>query len=126
MMAALDAGGTRSPDGFRMDAAPARPGAGLLKQCYLETTMTKNRVPFAVGCDGDGAVIAKNCGGAVIRARHMSLKMLKLIGEMCGMLRAEATKAIEEVVEELRPIAFQNGHWVADYRRLRFVAVRVS
>jgi hypothetical protein len=37
----------------------------------------------------------------------------------------EAAKAIGEVVEELRPIAFQNGRWVADYRRLRFVAVKV-
>ncbi len=38
---------------------------------------------------------------------------------------AEATKAIGEVVEELRPIAFRDGHWVADYRRLRFIAVKI-
>jgi trans-aconitate methyltransferase len=37
---------------------------------------------------------------------------------------AEAAKAIGEVVEELRPIAFRNGAWTADYRRLRFVAVK--
>jgi trans-aconitate methyltransferase len=36
----------------------------------------------------------------------------------------EAAKAIREVVEELRPIAFRNGRWTADYRRLRFVAVK--
>ena len=36
----------------------------------------------------------------------------------------EATKAIREVAEELRPIAFRDGAWFADYRRLRFVAVK--
>lgn len=39
---------------------------------------------------------------------------------------SEATKAIREVVEELRPIAFRDGTWVADYRRLRFVAAKTS
>lgn len=38
----------------------------------------------------------------------------------------EAARAIREVVEELRPIAFRNGTWVADYRRLRFVAVKTA
>ncbi len=38
---------------------------------------------------------------------------------------SDATKAIREVVEELRPTAFRDGRWVADYRRLRFVAIRV-
>lgn len=38
---------------------------------------------------------------------------------------AEATKAIREVIEELRPIAFRDGRWTADYRRLRFVAVKL-
>jgi trans-aconitate methyltransferase len=37
----------------------------------------------------------------------------------------QAKKAIHEVVEELRPIAFREGCWTADYRRLRFVAVKV-
>jgi trans-aconitate methyltransferase len=36
----------------------------------------------------------------------------------------QAEKAIREVVEELRPIAFQDGRWIADYRRLRFTAVK--
>ena len=35
-----------------------------------------------------------------------------------------AVKAIREVVEELRPIAFQEGRWTADYRRLRFICRR--
>lgn len=39
---------------------------------------------------------------------------------------AEAKRAIGEVVEELRPIAFQDGTWVADYRRLRFGAVKTA
>lgn len=39
---------------------------------------------------------------------------------------AEATKAINEVVEELRPIAFTDGHWTADYRRLRFTATKIA
>jgi hypothetical protein len=43
-----------------------------------------------------------------------------------GLPGAEATKAIREVVEELRPIAFREGIWMADYRRLRFVAVKPS
>jgi hypothetical protein len=29
-----------------------------------------------------------------------------------------------EVVEELRPVAFREGRWIADYRRLRFLAVK--
>ena len=38
---------------------------------------------------------------------------------------AEATKAIREVVEELRPTAFRDGQWLADYRRLRLLAVKI-
>lgn len=37
---------------------------------------------------------------------------------------ADAAKAIREVVEQLRPIAYRNGIWMADYRRLRIVAVK--
>jgi trans-aconitate methyltransferase len=36
----------------------------------------------------------------------------------------EARKAIQEVVDELRPIAFRDGIWMADYRRLRFTAIK--
>jgi hypothetical protein len=39
---------------------------------------------------------------------------------------AEAGKAIREVAEELRPVAFRDGGWIADYRRLRFVALKDS
>ncbi|HEX4750539.1 MAG TPA: methyltransferase domain-containing protein [Bryobacteraceae bacterium] len=42
-----------------------------------------------------------------------------------ALASAEATKAIQEAAEELRPIACRNGIWTADYRRLRFVAVKV-
>jgi trans-aconitate methyltransferase len=33
--------------------------------------------------------------------------------------------AVAEVVEELRPLLFRNGRWIADYRRLQIVAVKV-
>ncbi len=36
----------------------------------------------------------------------------------------DAAKAIREVAEELRPIAFRDGQWIADYRRLRFKAIK--
>jgi trans-aconitate methyltransferase len=36
----------------------------------------------------------------------------------------ERAKAIREVAEALRPIAFRDGRWIADYRRLRFLAVK--
>jgi trans-aconitate 2-methyltransferase len=36
----------------------------------------------------------------------------------------EAGKAIREVEEQLRPVAFHDGRWWADYRRLRFTAVK--
>jgi len=39
---------------------------------------------------------------------------------------ADAAKAISEVVEQLRPTAYRNGTWFADYRRLRFVAFKVD
>jgi hypothetical protein len=32
---------------------------------------------------------------------------------------------VEEVEAELRPNLFHDGRWVADYRRLRFIAVRL-
>jgi trans-aconitate methyltransferase len=36
----------------------------------------------------------------------------------------DAAKAIGEVVELLRPTAFRDGVWIADYRRLRITAVK--
>lgn len=36
----------------------------------------------------------------------------------------DAAKAVQEVVEQLRPTAYHDGTWVADYRRLRIVAVK--
>jgi hypothetical protein len=38
---------------------------------------------------------------------------------------AEEAKAIREVVEELRPIAFDSGRWILDYRRLRLSAIKL-
>jgi trans-aconitate 2-methyltransferase len=38
---------------------------------------------------------------------------------------AQAAKAIGEVAELLRPTAFRDGIWVADYRRLRITAVKL-
>jgi trans-aconitate methyltransferase len=37
----------------------------------------------------------------------------------------QAEKAIGEVVEQLRPTAFRDGVWVADYRRLRLAAIKL-
>jgi len=38
--------------------------------------------------------------------------------------REQATQALLEVVEELRPSLFREGQWHADYRRLRINAVK--
>lgn len=37
----------------------------------------------------------------------------------------ERERALQEAVEELRPVLFKGGKWVADYRRLRLAAVKV-
>jgi trans-aconitate methyltransferase len=37
---------------------------------------------------------------------------------------AEHERAIQETVERLRPVLFHSGKWMADYRRLRVVAVK--
>ena len=37
----------------------------------------------------------------------------------------QASKAIREVAEELRSSACRDGVWIANYRRLRFVAVKI-
>lgn len=44
--------------------------------------------------------------------------------EWIQTFRGDNTRPIEEVEAELRPRLFQDGRWVADYRRLRFIAVR--
>lgn len=38
--------------------------------------------------------------------------------------REQSTRAMEEVVEELRPTLFREGRWHADYRRLRITAIK--
>jgi trans-aconitate methyltransferase len=38
---------------------------------------------------------------------------------------AEGKRALQETEEELRPVLLQDGKWIADYRRLRFVAIKV-
>ncbi|MBV8550634.1 MAG: methyltransferase domain-containing protein [Acidobacteriaceae bacterium] len=38
---------------------------------------------------------------------------------------AERRTALTEMVEQLRPVLYREGAWVADYRRLRIVAVKV-
>jgi trans-aconitate methyltransferase len=45
--------------------------------------------------------------------------------EWVETFRADNTRPMEEVETELRPALFHDGSWFADYRRLRFVAVRV-
>jgi trans-aconitate methyltransferase len=46
--------------------------------------------------------------------------------EWIQTFRGDNTRPVEEVEAELRPRLFQDGRWVADYRRLRFIAVRHS
>jgi SAM-dependent methyltransferase len=40
---------------------------------------------------------------------------------LAGELRE---RALQETIEALRPALFRDGQWIADYRRLRIVAVR--
>jgi SAM-dependent methyltransferase len=44
--------------------------------------------------------------------------------EWLQTFRGDNRRPVEEVEAELRPLLFQDGRWVADYRRLRFIAVR--
>lgn len=41
-----------------------------------------------------------------------------------GLLREQRTKALAEVIEELRPKLWDGAQWTVDYRRLRIVAVK--
>jgi SAM-dependent methyltransferase len=45
--------------------------------------------------------------------------------EWVETFRADNTRPMAEVEDELRPALFREGAWHADYRRLRFVAVRL-
>lgn len=38
---------------------------------------------------------------------------------------SQRSEAIQEVVETLRPTLYRNGHWEADYRRLRIAATKL-
>ena len=44
--------------------------------------------------------------------------------EWLQTFRGDNSRPVEEVEAELRPRLFHDGRWVADYRRLRFIAVR--
>ena len=37
----------------------------------------------------------------------------------------QRTKALQDTVEDLAPILHKSGQWIADYRRLRLIAVRL-
>jgi trans-aconitate methyltransferase len=37
----------------------------------------------------------------------------------------EREKALQEAVEQLRPVLYQDGKWSADYRRIRIIAVKL-
>jgi hypothetical protein len=39
---------------------------------------------------------------------------------------ATADLILDEIQNELRPTRFKNGNWVADYKRLRIVAVKTK
>ena len=45
--------------------------------------------------------------------------------EWIQTFRGDNTRPVEEVEAELRPRLFQDGRWVADYRRLRFIAIAI-
>ena len=45
--------------------------------------------------------------------------------EWIQTFRCDNSRPVEEVEAELRPRLFHDGRWVADYRRLRFIAVRL-
>ncbi len=49
---------------------------------------------------------------------------LRGLRDWIAMFRGDNSRAIEEVEAELKPKLFHDGQWVADYRRLRFVAIR--
>jgi trans-aconitate methyltransferase len=44
--------------------------------------------------------------------------------EWIQTFRGDNKRPLEEVEAELRPRLFHDGRWVADYRRLRFIAIR--
>lgn len=41
-----------------------------------------------------------------------------------GLAEADREAIIRDIEHRLRPVCFQDGHWYADYRRLRLVALR--
>jgi trans-aconitate methyltransferase len=41
-----------------------------------------------------------------------------------ALAREDRQKALQKVVEQLRPALWRTDHWVADYRRLRIIAVK--
>lgn len=46
------------------------------------------------------------------------------LSEWVATFRADNTRPMREVEEELKPELFRDGSWFADYRRLRLIAVR--
>lgn len=78
-------------------------------------------------------------GGFEVRSAELFDRPTPLDGGECGLrtwldmfaadaletLSAESREeVIRDVVDNLRPVLFRDGTWVADYRRLRVVAVR--
>jgi SAM-dependent methyltransferase len=75
--------------------------------------------------------------GSILEKHAFEVRMMtlfdrptKLEGGESGLrewvetFRADNTRPMAEVEAELRPTLFRDGAWYADYRRLRFVAVR--
>ncbi len=42
-----------------------------------------------------------------------------------GLPSSQREKALDDVIEDLRPVLFRDGTWYADYRRLRITAVKL-
>jgi SAM-dependent methyltransferase len=76
-----------------------------------------------------GAVLERN--GFEVRLMELFDRPTPLEGGENGLrewiqtFRGDNSRPVEEVEAELRPLLFHDGRWVADYRRLRFIAVRL-
>lgn len=74
------------------------------------------------------AVLERN--GFEVRSMELFDRLTPLEGGENGLrewietFRGDNSRPVEEVEAELRLRLFRDGHWLADYRRLRFVAIR--
>ncbi|MGV3765205.1 MAG: class I SAM-dependent methyltransferase [Chitinophagaceae bacterium] len=82
------------------------------------------------------ATVLENAGFRVQFATHFDrptplkeegiVNWLRMFGSafLIGMQEDDITEVLQQVQEKLRPTNFINGVWIADYKRLRIVAVK--